>query len=494
MLVSGMNNLIRLLGEVFTPRPDKKYRWFSWAWLALLYLVGIYLWGKFYNWGNFPINFHDWADVTLPRFTFLQNAVNQGVLPLHIASAKALAGLTDRYLAIPDAYTAPQALLLAFMPIGVFVLVNQVLLYTAGFAGLLWLRRKYSLSPFVFTIFFLLFDFNGHILAHSGIGHVTWGGYFLFPWFIGLVFNMLGGERGWGWIAKMAVLLLVTWLQGSFHQVVWCLILLGLLALTSKKNFWPCVGAAVASIMVCMVRVLPAAAIDSELSKYYGFVGAYSSVTDLWNFMVTLTSGGQRTTFANTSMVIGNWELSLYVGLVGAAFLLFFGVYRWIKNRKQAGRYPELMLPLLVMAAMSIGVIYKAFRILPLFNGERVSSRIICMPFVFLVVIAAVEFQRWLDETPMGIPARLAQIVVLVVATHDLWQDFKAWKVLSSAYWFKPSTSIDLTMYGVINRPDPRYTEVLILGAIVSVLSLAALCALAWREKRQKMRIVHGAV
>jgi hypothetical protein len=488
MLADCMHYLSGLWDEVFKPRPEKKYRWFSWAWLALLYVSGLYLWGKFYNWGKFPIDFHDWADVTLPRLTFLQNAVVQGVLPLHIASAKALAGLTDRYLAIPDAYTAPQALLLAFLPIGVFVFVNQALLYSAGYAGLLWLRRKLSLSPLAFTILFLLFDFNGHILAHSGVGHVTWGGYFLFPWFIGLIFDMLHGERGWGWIAKMAVLQLIIWLQGSFHQVVWCLMLLALLALTGRKNFWPCVGAAVASMLACAVRVLPAMALDTKLSQYYGFVGAYSSVTDLWHFLVTQTNGGQRTTFTNTAMVIGNWELTLYVGLLGALFLLFFGIFRWIKNHKQADRYAELMLPLLVLAVISIGVIYKALRIFPLLNGERVSSRIICLPFVFLVVIAAIEFQRWLDETPMGTPARLAQLIVLGVAFHDLWQDFKAWKVLSTAQWFDPSKTINLANYAVANRVDAMYTNELLAGAVISVLTLLVLGGLAWRERRRSRK------
>ncbi len=114
---------------------------------------------------------------------FLRDAVRSGELPLHISDPATLGGITDRFLAIPDEILSPQVYLLRFISIGRFVFVDVAILYTIGFFGLLWLRRRFSLSLFTFTILFLLFDFNGHILAHYCIGHVTWGGYFLFPWF-----------------------------------------------------------------------------------------------------------------------------------------------------------------------------------------------------------------------------------------------------------------------------------------------------------------------
>ncbi len=200
------------MGQLFESKPLHRKRWITWTWLAALYLAGVCLWGHFFSWGQFPLGFHDWAHISGPRLTFLKDALVQGLPPLHISDPDPsdpypLGGITDRFLAIPDQILSPQVILLRILPIEVFVAGNVLLLYSLGYAGLLWLKRKFSLSLVAFTILFLLFNFNGHILAHFAVGHATWGGYFLFPWFAILVFQLVEGERGWTWIAKMALLL-----------------------------------------------------------------------------------------------------------------------------------------------------------------------------------------------------------------------------------------------------------------------------------------------
>lgn len=84
-----------------------------------------------------------------------------------------------------------------------------MLMYTIGFPGLLWLKRKFRLSDMTFAMLFMLFNFNGHILAHYAVGHATWGGYFLFPWFVIQVIRLLGGKRSWTWVAKTSGLLVL---------------------------------------------------------------------------------------------------------------------------------------------------------------------------------------------------------------------------------------------------------------------------------------------
>src|SRR5690349_7993699 len=102
-------------------RSDQAHRpWMNTIWIFVLYLTGMALWGEFFQWGDFPMTFHDWAQVTAPRLYFLKDAVVRGILPLHISSSYALGGVTDRYLSIPDAFISPQALLLAFLPVTSF--------------------------------------------------------------------------------------------------------------------------------------------------------------------------------------------------------------------------------------------------------------------------------------------------------------------------------------------------------------------------------------
>ena len=108
--------------------------------------------------------------------------------------------------ALPDVILSPQVLLLKWLSVGSFVLVDTWLMILLGWIGLLRLRRRFSLSLLSFTWLSLLFYFNGHILSHYAVGHVTWGGYFLLSWFAELVFSLIDGEKGAVWEAKMALL------------------------------------------------------------------------------------------------------------------------------------------------------------------------------------------------------------------------------------------------------------------------------------------------
>ena len=133
-----------------------RFRWATRAWLAALYLAGALLWGYFLNWGRIPLNYHDWADISGPRLTFLKDAITKGELPLHISDTATLDGVTDRFLSIPDQILSPQVVLLRFLTVGQFVLVDVLFLYSLGFLGLLWLRRRFALSPAPFIVLFAL--------------------------------------------------------------------------------------------------------------------------------------------------------------------------------------------------------------------------------------------------------------------------------------------------------------------------------------------------
>ncbi len=124
----------------------------SWFWLGTLFLLGIVLWGAFLNFGDIPFDFHDWAEVNVPRLAFLKDAVTRGLFPFHMQDASALRGVTDRYLALPDVLLTPQVLLMKWLSVGDFVLVHTWLLYALGFWGLFRLRKRLNLSLFAFTL------------------------------------------------------------------------------------------------------------------------------------------------------------------------------------------------------------------------------------------------------------------------------------------------------------------------------------------------------
>ncbi len=486
----------RLLDLIFGPGARSGVA--AWAWLAVLYLAGILLWGVFLSWGNINFAANDWALISGPRLAFLRDAVRTGQLPLHISDPATLGGITDRFLAIPDEILSPQVFLLRFLSIGRFVFVDVALLYSIGFVGLLWLRRRFSLTLFSFTLLFLLFDFNGHILAHYFVGHATWGGYFLFSWFAVLVIKYVDGERGWSWVAKISLLMLAIFLQGSFHQYVWALLFLGFLAISSRKNFLPVFGGIAFSVLVGMARILPP---TLQLGTFDNqFFSGYLSLSDIWTALVTMLDPHPSVPSAFMTQVVKVWELTFYVGLAGGAFLLFFGLYRWfdrwLKDDQDIALYKSLALPVFVTVLLSFDGVYRLVRLapIPLLDGERVSSRILSLPFVFILIFAVIELQRWMEQTSKrGIFLQLGALGLLLVEGHDLWQNFKLWTPLSAAdaQVLVPFVS---SQWVVVNRPDPVYILMIIAGSVISGISIALVLFLAWRSHRQVSASPAGAL
>jgi hypothetical protein len=467
---------------------SKKARQANWVWIGLLFLSGILLWGFVFNWGSFPFNFHDWLDVSAPRFTILQDALTHGELPLHSGSKYNLGGVTSRFMSIPDAFLSPQLVFLSILNFEQFALFDTLLLFALGFWGLLKIRKKFSLSPLAFAVLFSLFNFNGHIVAHLSVGHETWGGYFLFPWFILLMFDMLEGDHSWKWVAKVSVLLFVIFLQGSYHQFVWLLFFLGFFAFSKKENFLPVFKAAVFSVLLSLVRILPPALEANAFdSKYYG---GYLTLLDQWQSMISIQAPGVYNSSSLLAVPLGGWEFTLYVGIIGTLFLLYFGIYRWLRSREDGSHYYALILPLVGLSLLSLNQVFAWVRQVPfpLFSGERVSARMISVPFAFILVFAVVEFQHWLGRLRRNIPLVQISIVGLVIASwHDLWENLRTWNILSIYNAFPHGMAFTNTWVVANDYGDAAYTSAIAVGAAVSLLSMAALAVLVWLEQRQSI-------
>jgi hypothetical protein len=467
---------------------DGTRRWLRIAWILGLYLAGIAAWGVFFKWGSFSLNFHDWYEITAPRFAFLKDAVTRGLLPLHISDTMTFNYRTDRYLSVPDVFLSPQAILLRFMSVGHFVLADVWMMYTLGFLGLLWLQRKFRLSSAALAALFLVFNFNGHVLAHYSVGHVTWGGYFLFPWFVIQMIRLLDGQRGWTWVAETAGLLVLIVLQGSFHQFTWCLLFLGFLALSDRRAFFPAVEAAGFSVALNLFRIVPIF-LTSSLFKY-PFIGGYSDLTGIWDALVNIENPQMSIPATNGSL--GSWEVTIYVGLVGAGFLLYFGFYRWMNPRLRQAGYQQLLLPVMGLIILSFGFAFGSLRdLLPsIFAGVRVVSRIFSLPFTFLAVFAAVEFQGWLEglRTRRLIPYA-AVFAAMIVEAFDLAKNFNIWMMTNTMTAFSQTT----TRHGawiVANHADRAYFRYLSAGLAGTLFSLTVLAGLLIWERKRRKRIV----
>lgn len=464
----------------------------EWGWIVLLWAAGLFLFGQFFNWGNIPFDFHDWAEISAPRIAFVQDAVKTGQLPLHMPDGSALRNVTDRYMALPDVMLAPQMALLAILPVGWFVLVNVWLMYSIGLIGLVCLWKRLRLSPVTFAGLFFLFNFNGSILTHFSVGHVNYTGYFLFSLVFVLLYDMLTSEkaftlknrRAWRWLSGYAFLLFFMLLNGSFHQFIWVLMFTGLIGLFRLKNFWQAMAGIVAAGLLSAFRLLPPALhlgqFDSE------FLSGYPSVMDVWTALSGMVSPEKA--FAHTGQLtnLGWWEFDLFVGLIGAAFLLVFGLGWWLSNRNAPDWLKAQAGPALVLFLLSIGSLYKIVMYIPipLINGERVSARLITLPFVLLMLAAVYAYQRFLEEKGTSLLWKWISLAGLFLLAHDLWQNLKLWRVNVAAPYF-PVTPVNLAIKVVSNHPDAAYTNLLLTGAGISLLMIAVLVMGMIRKENQ---------
>lgn len=452
-----------------------------WVWMAGLFVAGCWLWYYFLNGGHIQFDLHDWGEVTSPRFAFLQDAVRKGVLPLHMPLPAALRNVTDRFLSVPDTDISPLVLLLRWVSLGQFMVLNTLLLYAAGFVGLLLLRRRLSLSAMAFSLLFGLLFFNGHLAAHLAVGHENWTAYFLLPFFAYLVLELSRSPRPWRWTLYLSLLELVIVLQGAFHLFVATLLFLGLLAFSLPKKWKVILASLIAAGLVASVRIFPALLVAGKFDT--AFLSGFTSLGELLRGMTSIVHPIPSQAMNTAFRPLGWWEVDYYVGFAGLGFMIGFGLLTWIRQRRRADHLRALWFPMLTLTVASIGLTYKLVHVLriPLLDSERVASRLFILPFLFLAVLAALNLQRVLDRQRHHYALQLTLAGAMIVLANDLWQNFKAWRVYNMSQLF-PHKLVDLGRDVVANHADPIYMAAIVLGVTATVLSLAILGVLTARE------------
>jgi hypothetical protein len=211
------------------------------------------------------------------------------------------------------------------------------------------------------------------------------------------------------------------------------------------------------------------------------FISGFPSVTDMLSSLVILYNP------SNTQWVIykelGVWEVDTYIGLIGAALLVFFGIYQtW----RRGGRLTALFAPALLLASLSIGYVYKliTWLPLPLLSSERITSRFLILPVVVLVVLGCIQLQQFFQERlGTGWRERLFYLTLLALLGHDLLQHSRIWRVERMKTVFI-SMPVDLHTL-VINHPDPAYFTALGFGLAASGLTLAFL---VWKANSERKK------
>ena len=475
--------------DLIVGHPQQKNAWLQRLWIVILFIGGLFLWGQLLNWGRGPLDFHDWAQIYGPRLAILRAAILNGELPLHSSIPAIEQEVTLRYLAIPDQILSPQVFLLPWLDIGHFILIDFWLMYTLGFWALLKLRSRFMLSLLAFTIIFALFNFNGNILSHISVGHANWGGYFLIPFFALLIFDLMEGKVGWRWVAKVVFLSLFIFLQGSYHHFIWILFFLGFMVLIVPRRFWWLTVAAVFAVLVSMVRLLPAFLLLGDFK--YKYVAGYPFVLSIWHYLTQIQTPFDLTITLGLTNPIGTWEYAFFVGILGALFILYFGIFRPLLSRDGSDIFRPLLLPCLGLTILSMDKVYSTLRVIfpiPLITGERVSARIFSLAFVFILIGTAVHFQRWMDGKHLSLGSVVGMLGLVLLGGNDLQRNLFMWSVLNLAKYYPVEVFSPALYYPVNQFGDIKYLNFLWVGLLISLLSALGLLYLSWREQRMTSR------
>jgi hypothetical protein len=464
---------IARLGGLFLDILFKSFESLQEKWAAVIlfggaFIVGLLHWGFFLDWVNNQFNIQDWHLHVGPYLDFLSQAIRSGQFPMHAESSYMV---PSQYLARQNRPLSPQILLLYFLDPATYVLVNVYIFYSLNFIGLLLIRARYQLSFISFLALFLLFNLNGHIVAHMGVGHFEWVGYFLLPFYVLLVLKMLDGEKtGWRWLLSMSLLMLALVLQGAAHFFIYCMALLALLALFQPRFLSPILKAIVLSAFVSMVRILPPALLYAG-GTGLKFLGGYTSAHQLLEVFISPDNQGY-------------WEKTYYVGLVGFAFVFYYGV---IRNWMMEERYRALYLPIMIMIVFSVGAIYLPFfnSHIPFLDSQRAPTRFVIVPLVFLMVYAGIQFQSFINQWNQN--GWEKQVLVLfggILMAYDLMVNSRIWSIQN---YNSSKLMTDKIEVAVANYPDPAYTATLIIGFAFTIITLMILLFYADRERRESI-------
>ncbi|HSR47195.1 MAG TPA: hypothetical protein VLL77_04340, partial [Anaerolineales bacterium] len=471
-----------LAAAFFTYEPRSSAKWLGRLWVAALFLGGALAWYSFFNGGSIDFTRHDWIEAG-HRYAFLQDAARAGALPLHMPGEWALRNVTDRFMSVADTNLSPQLILLRFMGVGRFILLNALLLYSVGFAGLLLLRRRFQFSPLAFTAIYLLLFFGGHVVAHLSVGHVHWVAYFLFPYFLLLVVEAIDGPRHpWRWTLYLSVYMLAILLQGAFHLFTASIFFLGLLALSHLERFGLVLRAMVAAGLVGAVRILPPLLHASEYDTE--FLSGFATMEELLEGLVHLVPPRPELVFRNNPLnPLGWWEMDYYIGVLGLAFVVGFSVYGWLQGGANSRRYRWILAPVAIMVVLTIGQTYGVFHEIqfPLLSTQRVSTRLLHVPLSILVLLAAIGFQQLLNNRKTIVATMIALAIGSVGLAYDLWTHFQLWRVANISALFT-SDPIDMSLDVVANHADPAYIAAIVGGTVITLASLIILGYLSWKE------------
>lgn len=445
--------------------------------LVAEWLCGAWVWlGVILNFGRFSLVPCDWLQQKMYG-RIIGLSLRLGALPLHINSS---VHSTNRFLAIPEINILPQALLLRWVTVQQFILIDTFVMYTLCFASCVLIKRRFRLSHIAFLPLFLVCAFNGNLVAHTVAGH-EWSGAFLLPAFVLSVFTLAQPNCSRRWIATLALVMAAMGLAGTIHCFVWCSMVLLLIVCTNWKSFPRYLGAWLLSISMLIGRFLPAAMSVGLRPFRMGYPSPVELVTSI------TTSNPD---FASQSgwSAPWIWEADNYLGI---AALLMIVCLLFRKKPDRADHYLRLVaLPMVVLLVLSMNRLYYPVYCsgIPMFSAEREPARFLIMPIVFLITIASMNLQDLLDRHKNTV-VRICSAFVVLIISAQLFHHALTWAIPNVAGCRADQMGCE-AITSIVQCDDPGYILALILGWAISLVATLITVFLFIKAKEPPTNII----
>jgi hypothetical protein len=366
------------LEAVGRPARVERFAWFVGAAISIAGVVLYYRAGQV-DW----LATQDWVK-EWTYYTALRESLSSGGLPWFLNEP--FQG-TALFFANAETLVAPHAVLLRWLDVPTFIVLQAAVLLAAGLLGAYHLARDLRLGPAASLVFLSIFLMNGHVIAHLETGHGQWVSYFLLPCVLLFVHRAAIGETGTRTQAGIAMTMAVIALVGGWHVFVWCVIFVGVFTAANRSRWRFGISVALLLAGLTMVRLLPAALLYDVIDRE--FVGSYQSLATLAGAFIgeprRMTDG------------LNWWEYNLFVGWIG--FMVVLTGLTAPLSRVWNHSIAQLWFPSVAMLILSCYNVYEwTLFNLPGFVSQRVATRLLVVGVVGFTLIACVQLNEWLTR------------------------------------------------------------------------------------------------
>ena len=394
--------------------------------------------------------------------------------------------VTDKgeFLAMPIYTFSLQSIFLIFMEPMHFHIFNHLFLISVGFFGCYLIKKEFDLSLLAFFFLVVTFNFYGGFVGKIAAYGPSQLGYYFSPYII-LILLRIGVTNSSNYKNQsiflgcfLGVILSGIMYQGSMHYFAEWITFLIFWGIFNLKHFKFLLIAALTTIFLSMVRLLPAAIINSTSSNQHNVIGYGFNPEFLLQTFISIRGLIDYPKF-------GWWEFSNYISVIGFLLILIFGFLYYFFKKEQSLNIKGFIFPLVLLVFISFSnfknILIPDF--IPILNIESLTTRYFFIIVLFLIVIATVNFDKFYKSVDI-LKNKLVVWFLMIVHCAFLYISVFVWSLNSiqaQLYDYggaELSSSLRISSISLYIQNDatyPLYTNSFFIGLLVSGLTFLIL-------------------